>query len=523
MKEKIGASLDRLINYICLVIPLLIAFFCCIIATFSSWDQLGWNDHTRSYFFIPNFNAKFIGIVLFLLSVLFILASVWMLKKFEWNGEKDKIWKTLTAFYIFLTAILCRTFYLLLANTKIEPFSDFANIWHLANGNYDNIVHDSLFAAWINFANFEHLFISCFGNNYKLFIVFNIFASSISAVVLFEIVNMVFPKDRVEDISAAAGLLYAIYPSSAVFALNAAPDIYVVPLYLIALYFLLKCDEKRKGSSYSSIIYAIIAGAFCGWSSSYKSFAVVLIIAYFIASIIDFLLAKEINRRKLLIFAICFFCIIGTNFIVKKTALLISERTFSIHLDYNTATSHYLLVGLNTEGEGQIHIGTLSRKYYEYVLDGMNVHDAEIKARELLKNDWHNNSNKIIPLFIKKTIWAWQDDIDPINYYMEYNSSDSFGFSILKLILPSTAQIIYLMILINSIIGIISLLKIEYFNSGVTLCCLIVIGYYFVVLISEAQSRYKYLIMPILCILAAIGISSVIKGSEKLVCCMKKM
>lgn len=65
-----------------------------------------------------------------------------------------------------------------------------------------------------------------------------------------------------------------------------------------------------------------------------------------------------------------------------------------------TSVPHFLLIGLNTESEGQIHIGNLSRLYVnKYLSNGMDYRMAKDYVYSILKEDWLNNYSNILPNF----------------------------------------------------------------------------------------------------------------------------
>ena len=117
-------------------------------------------------------------------------------------------------------------------------------------------------------------------------------------------------------------------------------------------------------------------------------------------------------------------------------------------------------------------------------------------------------------MFIPKTIWAWQDDTIPIQYINQsIQSEDSISDGIDDATLGTVSlllQVSYCTIMLLSLLGVIhSIILGDKVKKQTIFIILIVIGYFSITLISEAQSRYKYIIMPLLCIIASVGLKSV--------------
>lgn len=71
----------------------------------------------------------------------------------------------------------------------------------------------------------------------------------------------------------------------------------------------------------------------------------------------------------------------------------------------------------------------------------------------LLKEDWKNNREEIVPNFIKKMIWAWQDDYTPVRYFLnnvkinQDNTSETLIYDIFLKYGSGLAQISYMLVL----------------------------------------------------------------------------
>ena len=510
--ETLGA-LGKAIFSAELICPLACALFACCVATFFSWECLGWAGHTNEYFFIPPLNH----LALAACCVLVMLLAIYCVAKkiAPMAGRSGTVRKVAL---IYAMALLARLFYLSFADDAVAPFSDFAQTWGLANGDLSSLPYKSLFAAWMNFATMERLFVTIFGSNYHRYLVVNCMVGSCSAPLVYGIARqMLAREEKSERAAIMGGLIYALYPASALFSTIAAPDVYVVPLYLAGALVLLRLLRRDTYGLRDTLGHSLLAGVFFGASASLKSFGIVPIIAFSLIAVFGCLgRLRRFGRWRLLLVVLSIACLMGAYTGVKRASLHLTEIMFDTKLDYSTATPHYLLVGLNTEGEGQIHIGGESRLYYRKILDeGMTTQQARKQTLELLRNDWLEHRNRVLPLFVKKMIWAWQNDTVPSMYYRTYviGAPDSFIDRAVFGGIASLSQVSYLCIVIGAMIALGKLNTGSGCNARTVLIGLVIIGYFCVVLLSEAQSRYKYLIMPLLCAQAGIGFSTILEAS----------
>ena len=212
------------------------------------------------------------------------------------------------------------------------------------------------------------------------------------------------------------------------------------------------------------------------------------------------------------------------NHTIDFFAPVLEENGYKV--DKKNTVYHFLMIGLNTEGEGQIHIGTLSRSFDNAYSNGNGDAEAARKAAmEALKNDWKEHSGDIIPNFLKKLIWAWQDDNIPYGYFVHVaitNQSDfvqkfvpeNVWYRFLGTYMNAIELLYYFAFMLLALIGCWHYRK-EELHWTLEFLLLIIFGYFCMILISEAQSRYKCLILPYICPFAAMGINSVKQNSIK--------
>ena len=469
---------------------------------------------SRHFFAIGN---KLVGALGFLLLVAFIAAVLFFVRWLQTKKLDTRLVTVLLCLGVFAVAAVVRFLPIYLFREDIAPFSDFWRSWRMAHGDTKgHLDYYTLFPAYLNFSLFERLSIAVFGDRYIFIPCLNILCSSLTASLIFLLAQAV-AKNR--HIAVAAGLLFALMPANIVYNAVGTPEFLTVLFNTAGLYCLVKFSAVKSGARFA---LAAAAGILLGIGSSFKTFAVVILLAFamvgFAAPLSAFKRSEGKVLGKRLLAALCAVLVVFVGYRVTSSAILKNtEKTYGVKLDPGASMPHFLLVGLNTEGEGQIYIGNLSRQYYKrYLENGMDAAEAKTYALSLLRDDWKQHPDRIPALFYKKFVHAWQDDTIPVWYF-----NTQIGLkpdSVLEKAvyrytnggLEATAQLFYIMLIAFSAIG-----GVFYFRrckkSGAfcydtELLMLIVFGYFCVIMLSEAQSRYKCLITPYLCILAACGL-----------------
>jgi len=152
----------------------------------------------------------------------------------------------------------------------------------------------------------------------------------------------------------------------------------------------------------------------------------------------------------------------------------------------------------------------MSRYYITQRENGIPAEEAKASTIELLKTDWSAHKDEIVSFWFKKNIWAWQyeySSIRVIGYASSYSPSNQFEEWLLSLIQNECAtanQIIYILLMgFCSFASIKQLLKKSNYNMLLLFNNMIIYGFTWLMFILESQSRYKCLILPFICILAA--------------------
>jgi hypothetical protein len=240
---------------------------------------------------------------------------------------------------------------------------------------------------------------------------------------------------------------------------------------------------------------------------------------------------RIINRifRNTFLKVILAIVLLVSTFILSSFAILrIAESSSGLEFaDSSNAMAHFIFVGLQPSGEGQVHLGDNPRLYTVLLeeLPGRDFELAREKTYEHLFREIRENPSQFAMLFPQKFRWAWQDDTMPA--FILYETSNRLIYSsvmstemisprlkyIAEEVIPTISQAFYISLIIFATLGILAaffeLRKLKQpkkrFNIGFFMISLYCFGFFLLLLIMEAQSRYKIMIIPFLCILAAYG------------------
>lgn len=507
----------KIYNAIFLIFPILVAVVLGIVCLINGWERL-FDNVDMAYFLIPEIKNIWLGLGILLL----IMAFVWIINKLIYTISKKISQKGMRFAFIiggiFLLTFLSRFTLTYAFREDLIPYSDIKEVWDMAQGIYGwNIDYYTLFPAYMNYSTFMRKIIEIFGANYFVILFLNTIMEAITAIFT-GLIGWLITKNERTIIDA--GLLYAFLISNIFYVMMGTPDFMAIGFNTIGIYLLMYVvvgKERKKDIS------LIGAGLFLGIGASLKSFAIIILIAFGMVIFARNLEKKSnLTIKKIVIALLCVVCVISVYKVTKEVLLHNTEKIMNVELDESTATPHYFLIGLNTEGEGQIHIGTLSRLYYDtYLHNGHNVDEAKNYAWEILKKDWSTNYKDLPELFFKKILWAWQSDTIAIWYFdnnLGVNIDSPFEGTVdkaAKNIMPGISQMYYILLLGLVFISGIFVNRENSINYGFEFVSLIIFGYSCLMLLSEAQSRYKCLIFPYICVLAAIGGRKIIKSVSK--------
>ena len=558
MSERISVFLSRAL-YIALLLLFLIAFALSINAFFN--PDIHFMQLSMSY--------KWLALIILLL----FLAGLFFVVKKTNEGEELELRETSRTntaanqvlrkkinykdiVFIFLIALCVRLAFLLFYGQFVYPISDFEMV-HMAAMGFGRPQNYELWSHWAIYSIILQVLYILTVPHYITAQVLNAIVTSGTAVIIYLLAYNMSDK---RNIALAAAAIFALYPTNIVYNTILTNEHLAV---LFTCIFLLLLTIKKK-SWIQLYIFSAIAGIFAAFEDSLKGIILIAVIAYVITLILAIMRSRkylpireseekktsaetssEIPRRsslKLLSMIAISIAVLISTFLLSSFAIgRTAERILDIEfVDTSKLMANVLYIGLQPSGEGQVHLGDNPRMFL--VLLEENNRDFELardKTYDFLLEQIRENPGQFARLFPQKFRWAWQDDTVPAYFLWLTTSRQAPSAAInaehisprllyiSEQILPTVSQIFYMSLVAFTIIGLLfAFLELkERFNFGLLLISLHCFGFFLLLLISEAQSRYKVMIIPLLCILAAYGVKNTggrIFEKSNAICCHRK-
>ena len=421
--------------------------------------------------------------------------------------------------FVFMSAFFLRLCFVFFFGYFVYPYSDF--LWAHLRGL--NLLNPNLYELWSGWAIFSIILRIIYVTipHYITAQFVNIIVTSITAVIIYVLALKILSK---RNIALAAAVIFAFYPPNILYNTILTPEHIALLLTCIGILFLL----MKRQSFLKQCVFCVLAGILCAFSDSLKAMALIMIIAYIITSILACFTNravlpleanKDIGLGKLLsklfiLFAILTATYSVTLFAVERTAEHILGIEFTSPANRRASV---FFIGLQPSGEGQVHLGNNPRLYLTLVEEtGGDFDLAREMMYDFLWQDIRENPGEFALLFPRKFRWAWQDDVFPAYHVWltthrhaetlpqitEYISVELMYIS--ENVLSTVSQIFYIALVGLSIVGVFGAFR-RNFNYGFFYISLYLFGFFLLLLIAEAQSRYKIMIIPFLCIMAAYG------------------
>lgn len=400
-----------------------------------------------------------------------------------------------------------RLLFLIVYANVLIPASDQRYIWRLMNGErgwllnyytYFSVPYTRWAALWKPCVDYFHI-------PYLLIIGVLCFCGLFTVICVYWIA---FELTQNEKIALLAGILYGYNFNELIHTAVVNQEKLSLLMFMVTFIMLGKAINRQY--SKESVGYIIIAALCLGVGNAYKPIGIVIIIAYIIMCLYDL---KEIAWYKsagvMVFFLLSMLCI-------TKIVHIGTERVLDVKINENSMT-HFLCIGLNTEGEGRIGLGTKSRFYDQLRGEGLSEEEATKATYEMLREDWRENSDKIPSLFWLKFRNEWQDETEGAQFFVRDIEEDFIdrdncnGFQRFILDLANkygqaSSQWYYIFYMTCAFIGV-GYGRKHMNNSLFFLISLYTFGYTLLILITESNRRYKNMVVPVLCIMAALGIN----------------
>ena len=453
-----------------------------------AWEFLFGTDKIYGYFFLPRFLDHIGGgMLVFALWIGVACAA------YRWLIRLGGGWRLCLLFVltVALRAVLPLVFF------EAQPFSDFGNAWRWGVGLPIQNDWHQFFPAWQNWSLFIRGLRETVGIDYVGLLLLCAVANAITAVCIYRLADRMIKS---KNLALLASLLYVFNPSSAVYCMTSSPEHVAIACFMM---FVATVDDG--GFGWGFVFRLLASSVILGLGNSFKPFLPVIGIAVLLT---DFY-AAWLRRRPILILwaAVVVVVAAATTSIFSRCSV---ER-YAAGMKCNPL-GHFLLVGLNREGQGQIHVGSLSRGWMADMRSGMKDKDANERAIESVINSWEGHVDELPVFFASKMAWAWQDDYRPFGYFKDNMDLRRERFKGFRLTLfdfvnrqfAVASQIWYFALgVICCLVAVGKVFKSDEFSISEFFILLMIAGYFGLIVFSEAQSRYKCLIIPYLCLVAA--------------------
>lgn len=407
-----------------------------------------------------------------------------------------------TLILILLFGFILRILWILLVPTV--PHSDFGMMYKYAQevqqGNYNG------FHNYAYFARFAHdtvtvLYFSLFYNfttNPLLLIkLINVLFSTLAVYYMYKIVAKIYN----ETLGLLAAFLLAIFPPFIMYNSQTMSENLAVPFYLISVYYFVLIIKNESTFHENESKYLFFCGLALSMANMFRMVGSVFLIAY----IIHFILYKGLKKSVLRLPII-----IATYFIPLYliSSLLIYNGITETHLWKSKEPSWTsVLKGTNFESIGHWNVEDAK-------LPDIYNHDPDKIAqasKQIIKDRLSNASlQKISTFYLYKFGSEWAvPDMSAYDWTVpDASVSNSSATKFLRrfestVLIPST--LFYLFLLYFSIL---SLMKNKGRPEEISFFLILFSGFVMLLLITEAQARYAFIISWIFIIFAIGGLKS---------------
>lgn len=377
-----------------------------------------------------------------------------------------------------------------------EQISDFWIFWDkapsaLAGQPLMETPHDyfAKFAYQTGFLVYIMTIVKLFGSNILAMQLLNVLYQIIILLLTYSLSNKLFANVR---ISRIAVILLAINIDW--FALNSQADNQYLASMLYLLTFYLISNNKLWSFGLAGLTLAI------GWII--RPIGPVILIAIICYSLWFILKEspKKIIGKNILLVTICFSTIFAAGFLVRASGL----NPYGLA---NNDTEWKLISGLNYESNG-----TYSEELNKSLNGSESREINKATEKRVLAEQIHhlNEVNGWGRLFIHKLaiLWARNAESIPFTGFGEGHSPKAYWTAALLGYLGS------FLIVVFSWVGSFSLLKSKN-DPMILLLVLTILGFTLAELIIEVQGRYRIELIPILSIIAGMGVESFILAINK--------
>lgn len=386
---------------------------------------------------------------------------------------------------------------------RIEPLVDYLTFWNsavsLGTGEGLKGAHYlALFPHIVGYSTFLGGFIRLFGASPMLAPFVNLALTVISGVFIY----ILCLRWRGLKTAAAAGLLWALCPSKALFNAQVLSE----PLYtcLILLFLLIITEMHLRLSGQRKELWlwalcALVCGVVLTAINAARPIAAVPLIAFFIWVLV--LRSDELSdRRRWAAWALFALLLCAGYSMTSRLWQSHVEEVLGEEPAFNYGYS--VCVGFNTDEEGSFgsySVADMERFQNYYFGEGMSAPEAQEKMLEDAKARISSGNIDFPRLFANKIKTLLGNDEAGV-YYLSSSLSDT-EYSVLAVL----SNVYYYFIVIFALLGVFRLWRANYCGTALILP-MFVLGLSLAHMLVEVAGRYHYSIIPMLIMLAAFAV-----------------
>lgn len=448
---------------------------------------------------------------LYLIYGVFLLLIILKLKDFILNKYNIKIPEKLKKLYpiiLVAIAVITRIVPAIILNENIVQVSDFEKALELSSTMQFEEPYHRIFTHWILLPKITNFIFKIFGNSQLVALIFNGIICSITSILIYFVTNKITKN---KNISFLASLLYLLWPANILYVSIFTPEHITQLLLMIGVFLILKGNEKK--SNIIKLITLFIAGIMLGMTTFFKNFGIVFIFALFIYYILKVIYNRDLlNKKSISIYILSIIVVMLGNIIATKVTYSYLDKLVGKEVSRSN-TACYLLVGLDSKGNGAYNKRLYQEYFDEVINNNYNYKQANKNILNRLKDDLKNN-DELFDLLDRKARIIVGGDQSRLGFVMrsaKENGSIKVQEFIEKHILDFN-DFYYMVLFIFLGVGILRFKK--DINLEVLYIYISIYGSYLLLLLVEAQNRYSYGVNPFICILAAIGFEYLIKSNR---------
>ncbi len=404
-----------------------------------------------------------------------------------------------TIYIILLLAFLFRLIFIWRISDNVFQVSDFVKVFTNAKAGVfaGNPFYYQTAYHYILYTFLNSLLFKVFGAHQIVSLLFNMVVVFFAAIFIYKIGQKLFSSRSIANL---ATIIYLAWPSLFLYPLIMSPDHLCLLFILISLYLVLIIFEKLPNLTKKDGIYLLLAGITISLTGFFKNFAPVLLIA-----LVIILILRNLKEKKILKNSLISLVLISGVFLLNNSLIFRFEENLIDAKIMKNQLSYYMYVGLGIENEG-VYSANRYGEYQEYLKqNNFNMAKANKYFRHKLVLEIKNNYGKFPLLLYNKSVRNYTS-IDNLHYWVKESINVQNIKEFDTNVIQPMDNIFYILVLLFSMLACVFNILQDKPNFGLLYIHLLFFGGCLMLLFAESQGRYKYALLPLLCITSAFGL-----------------